>query len=714
MPEIMFFTDSHGILRARWPGRSKYVKGAGSRKEGQRHLGLVINKENLIFWNRAQGYFRFDPITESCFPADPEYIPDATSFQPDGCRDPTPPVYIDFGDSFFLDQLIRSTGYDEVINTIPFSNRDTLYSMIQFYALEGKASTQAATWYRSSYASYLYPKANLSSQRISDFLHAIGTPEVRRAFLIAHIKFVLESTDEQLCVLIDSTGMPNACDIPVTCISNHEGDVNIEFRMIAIVQKRSGIPLYYQIIAGNIVDITTLEHTITKVGEYGLRVDYVIGDAGYCCPGVVERLLLHGVEFMSRVAPQYKLFKKAVEENLSKLDNPRSAVKFNGRCVRIFKFQKEIVKDTETGEMKSCFIYLCRDEASFHSKSKHLYTSTKALEMTSDELIEASSRMGLFAIITTKDIPVEDLLPEYYIRQNIEQYFDFGKNYGNYLPIRKHNMLSVNGHLLIGFIATFLVVVIKNRLNIVDTRYVCVPPKVYRSAPEGAVEVAWETLNDLGEEEVIFVKQDPLQDIFSESPSSLFLSMRGLKAEVFNKFIQPDVAQKDQREYLEAFGLANPTHVNRLSGQLVTVYKTEPKGLTKLLAFTYASQLTDEEIVLKRKAKADMQAKKAEKATSKDATETTAEKAEPKSEKAKEAEPEKTEQPPGEKADAGVPGKLASADGDQQKKHRGGRKPGSKNKKTLEREAAIARGEIPPPKPKRPYHRRNKPQTSSD
>lgn len=677
MPEIVFFTDSNGRLSARWPGKSTYVPGVGSRKVGQKHLGLVVDREKNLFWNRKQGYFVFDPITETCSAPEVEDIPDANSFQPDGCKSENPPAYIDFGDAFFLDQLIHGTGYDKVLDAIPFRNRDTLYSMIQFYALDGGASTHALTWYRSSYASYLYPRANLSSQRISDFLKAVGTPEVRRAFLIAHIQYILESTDEELCVLIDSTGLPNSCDIPITCVSNHEGDVNIEFRMIAVVQKRTGLPLFFEVVAGNIVDITTLEHTITKLGEYGLRVNYIIGDAGYCCPGVVERLLLHGINFMSRLAPQYSLFKNAVKRHLDKLNDPKTGVKFKGRSVRVYKFLEPIVRDTETGEMKSCFIYLFRDEASFYSKSSHLYSSPKAAEMTCDELAAAAERMGVFAIITTEDLPVEDLLPEYYIRQNIEQYFDFGKNYAKFLPVRQHTPVAINGHLLISFIVTFLVVLIKNRMNILDTRYVCVCPKLYRETPEGRIQIALEELSGLDEKTVLIIEQDPLKDIFSDSPSSVFLSLRGLKAEVFETMIQPDIAQKDQREYLEAFGFANPTQVNRLPKKLVPVYKREPAGNTRVLAFTFPSTLSDEEILEKRKKKAQGTSKTKGQASSDGS------------------------------ADSNSSETQASTD-TSTRKH-SGQKLGSKNKATLEREAAIARGEIPPPKPKRSYNKKSKP-----
>ena len=57
----------------------------------------------------------------------------------------------------------------------------------------------------------------------------------------------------------------------------------------------------------------------------------------------------------------------------------------------------------------------------------------------------------------------------------IEQFFDYIKSYGKLTPIRKHTMSTVYGHVLMSFIAAFLAVLIKNRLNIIDLPYVAVP-----------------------------------------------------------------------------------------------------------------------------------------------------------------------------------------------------------------------------------------------
>ena len=63
--------------------------------------------------------------------------------------------------------------------------------MLHYYILEDAVNCHADIWYRHNYASYLYPHANIYSQRISDLLVCFGTPEQKRNFLLRHIEYVL-------------------------------------------------------------------------------------------------------------------------------------------------------------------------------------------------------------------------------------------------------------------------------------------------------------------------------------------------------------------------------------------------------------------------------------------------------------------------------------------------------------------------------------------
>ena len=607
MKQITFYKNQAGTDVANWAGKS-IVTPDGPRKEKQIYLGRVINREKLIFWKRGQGYFQFNPEDQSMVTVDPDSIP-TSSYEPDGTRK-NPPIMVDFGDSYFLDRFLRDTGYDAVINVLDYKNRDTLYAMIFYYILEDAANCHADIWYRHNYASYLYPHANIYSQRISDLLAAIGDPEQKRKFLLAHIEYVLSSTDTDVSVLIDSTGMPNKCGLPITRTSVHEGEVNIEFRMIALVQKSTGLPLFYEIVSGNIVDISTIEHIIRLAKEYHCEVAYAIGDAGYCCPATMEKLILSGIDFMTRLNPTYDKFTQVIHEHVSELDDPSKTIRYKGRLIRIVKLRTDIAADKETGEIKSGYIYLCKDMQSSASKQDHLMTSKAAKKMTTEELTEQCSRLGIFAIISTRELTPEEVLPEYYVRQNIEQYFDFGKNYARFLPVRQQNMDTLAGHMLIAFIATFVIILIKNRLNVVDAHYTQLPPKLCAEPADDCIAFKDENGNVL-----YFLQQDPVEEVLRQSPSTLFYELRGQKAEIFDNEILPGVPIRQAKDFYEAFKLFSPVAVLRNGTHLEYEYRDgEVTKLTKRLVFARRATVSDEKIEKKRKNAA---AKKAEAAANK-------------------------------------------------------------------------------------------------
>ena len=82
-------------------------------------------------------------------------------------------------------------------------------------------------------------------------------------------------------ILVDSTGVPNATRMDITQISNHNGDINREVRLIYVIDRDNGMPIYFRYVAGNIIDVSTLITTVSELEQYGVSVRHAILDAGY-------------------------------------------------------------------------------------------------------------------------------------------------------------------------------------------------------------------------------------------------------------------------------------------------------------------------------------------------------------------------------------------------------------------------------------------------
>jgi len=188
----------------------KYAKiCSSSRVDGkvitkQKSLGRVLDEEKGIYQNRKLGIFTYDVETDTYGKPDASFVPEPTKR-----KNHREKLILDFGDTFFLDSYINQKELRSCIDAIGYGNPDTLYAMIHYYVLCNFAVSHAAIWYEGSYVSELYPKANLSSQRISDFLASIGDEYSQRGFFTEYLKLAATRKDGT-DILIDSTGLPNS------------------------------------------------------------------------------------------------------------------------------------------------------------------------------------------------------------------------------------------------------------------------------------------------------------------------------------------------------------------------------------------------------------------------------------------------------------------------------------------------------------------------
>ncbi len=594
MPNIIYFTDMKGRLSARWPGKSVYVKGVGSRKVGQRHLGLVIDKEKNIFYNRTQGYFTFDPKTQTCLPLDEKEIPKASRLLSDSRNTSPSPRYVDFGDAWFLDRLIQGIGYDQVLKTFSLENTDTLYALLFFAVLEGKSLSQAAAWYRGSFASFMYPEADLSAQGILNLLKVLGAADKQSAFFKAHQAFVLCSTQEQSCVLIDLT--KNQERIPSFLPEGSFKKDQVPPYLHAVMQKETGFPLFFAASGEELSREETWEQLLLNLTQTGLRTALLLCVERNVSSRSAERFLSLDLPFLIGVSLQDPVF----QDLLEKMDNGRkgseTAVGFEGCSFRIVKVLWEPGKDQITGKKKTCFLYLCQEEDSSNVPSRDPCLNGASREEAGNPPAGALKLENPFALLTNRDLPPETVLIEYSSLRRLYAGCDLRRMCLDLLPEKKLSCgKAVIGTLLLSFAAAFLVTLIGNRLSVTDRKYVGISRKLLPFAPEGMVKTVVKDAAPQGESFAV-LKQDALENTRAESPASLFFSLRGLKAKVQEALNQPGRAALDQREYLKAFGMGIPSLIHRLPQALSPVFEEEPDKAVKLIAFSFSPSMTDEEI----------------------------------------------------------------------------------------------------------------------
>ena len=425
----------------------EYAKLCSSTRDGEKihkdytNLGRVLDKERGIYRNRELGVFTYDLATDTYGKAPTEFIPPAISRKES--------LILDFGDVFFLDQFIRAKGLYAIADAIGYGNPDTLYAMINYYAVCSMANCHAQNWWEGSYARILYPKANLSSQRISNFLAAIGDESSQREFFQAYFKMLDRSDSDTENVLIDSTGLPNSIHFPLTAISNHNGEISNEVRLIYVVQQNTGLPLYFRYCPGNVIDTTTLIRCLEELKAQGINVKFAILDAGYYTDDNIRELLDNKISFVTRLKGNLVVYKDLVKEHLNSLESKENLVEYNGRYVYLKRVPIKL-------NAHNAYAYIGLDIERKSSESRKTFQRAKDKKMSPSQVFDTIANQGVFILVASRQIAPIKLLPLYYTRQQIEQVFDIGKNYADMLPLRVQTEETFRGHLLLTFIVTVI------------------------------------------------------------------------------------------------------------------------------------------------------------------------------------------------------------------------------------------------------------------
>jgi len=290
----------------------------------------VLDKRRGIYKNRERGIFTYDLASNPYDKAPVEYLPPAA-----GRKEL---LILDFGDTFFIDWFMRAKALRPAIDAIGYGNPDTLYAMIMYYAVCSASNCHAQSWWEGSYARILYPNANLSSQRISDFLTAIWDEYSQREFFQEYFTLLDRSGSGAENVLIDRTGLPNSIRFPLTAVKNHNGEVSNEVRLVYVVQQKTGLPLYFRYCPGNVIDTMTLIRSLEELKAQGINVKFAILDAGYYTEDNIHDFYDNKVSFITRLKGNLTIYKDLIGKNYAEMLPLRVQTEetFRGRLLLTF------------------------------------------------------------------------------------------------------------------------------------------------------------------------------------------------------------------------------------------------------------------------------------------------------------------------------------------------------------------------------------------
>ncbi|MDR1608131.1 MAG: transposase [Deltaproteobacteria bacterium] len=405
-------------------------------------LGRVIDKKNNIFFTRKQGYYKFTAtnnseeqitlLTEN--ELEQYYNIDITTFPYKNISDKNDKIasMISFGSSYFIYNFIIDNNFDSIFKFIFKSDYDSILSLLIFKIATNNPYSYVHEWWQSSYCRILFPGANLQSQNINELFTNIGAENNLKTFFSQYIDFFKQLNDINT-ILFYSDGLPN--DITSNKIP-----------LIVVMDKVTGLPIYYRYFPDNIVNISTFHAILSELNEYGINIDKLVLDSGFYSEDIISELFNLKIPFMTRMVKYKGKYELLVKNTTPSIESPSNLVHYGEKTFFIKKVKTNIFSSDI-----SVNAYVCCDPE---------VKRNEELNYFNDQL-----HFGIFLILTNMDLLPEDILAYYYYRQSMEQLYDYIKNNMDILPAKTRSMETFGGHILISFLATIIHIAIDNKLK---------------------------------------------------------------------------------------------------------------------------------------------------------------------------------------------------------------------------------------------------------
>ena len=365
-----------------------------------------------------------------------------------------PKMILNSGDCYSIANTLNNSVFSDCFNQLLPNEFDTLMSLICYKLLKSSSMQYAQTWSEGNYVSQLYKNADLSSQRISDFLKKLGKEAVWRSFFTSYIAKII---GEKSGVIVDSTGLPNEINFPLSAWGNHGAVTERETRLLMVVERTTGQPLYFSYKAGNIVDVSTLSNTIAELAQIGVNTSFALVDAGYCSKDNIKELYAGKISFLTRLPTGRTLYKNLVNEHSETLETARNRVVYGNRSLYIKCIEIDLFGYTG-------YAYLACDIKRKGDEINNFLIAAKEDNLTDDEIDAKLKFKGKFAIVSSEKLPVDEILPLYYTRQSAENLFGVSKSFLDILPLRTHSVETFRGYLMLNFMSLVAYIEIKKLL----------------------------------------------------------------------------------------------------------------------------------------------------------------------------------------------------------------------------------------------------------
>ncbi len=217
-------------------------------------------------------------------------------------------------------------------------------------------------------------------------------------------------------------------------------------RLILVLDEASGLPVWYDIIPGNVLDINTVMTAIDDVaGALDIEIDSLVLDAGYVSKDLIQTFHIGAEKTIIGRMPARKGFPyKTLYWEVKELIN-KGKHAFVRRHHAYFSIQKRI---SLFGQDVYAYVYVDQYNA-LKRFSDYLVEHGEEYEtLKAKDKDWMTVKYGYFILVSNIDTAPKEMLSKYFGRTDIEYVFKTGKEYLDLLPLSKWTDETVRGKIL--------------------------------------------------------------------------------------------------------------------------------------------------------------------------------------------------------------------------------------------------------------------------
>ena len=434
---------------------SRYVKDGGkfhSRQIVRERLGKVVwlsaDGKSGIFLSPQRGLVSYDSVSDSF----DEVGRDDTRLTGNVDVFPETEIHTMFGDAYLLMNFLVKTGMADILKaTFPEeADRQRVLCHILHGILRDGSRIGCDCFMEKSFASYILGDIPLASLRCDTaYFTMMGRDRTRMAFFKAFIEKMRKGHPNfGRCCYVDSTPLPNDIDNnPFNALCSHGVEsTSIQTRLVLVLDEETGLPVWYDIIPGNVLDICTIMTVVNDVAvSLDITINSLVLDAGYISKEVIHAFH-NGTEktFIGRMPARKGFpFKTLYHEFRTSLDKGKYRFVRGGHVY--FGKRKEI---DLFGEKVYAYVYVDRHNALQRERNFMLDHPDEYAAMKDKEKDWLSVRFGYFVLLSNKKLTPAELLTDYFGRTDIEGVIKTSKEYLGLLPLSKWTVDTVRGKIL--------------------------------------------------------------------------------------------------------------------------------------------------------------------------------------------------------------------------------------------------------------------------